>query len=1298
MSLIGCAFAAEPVDGYYFTVGSINSSYGNNNTGYDADSRSLYGIKVANGGVLHMAPGVTGAVKPTYGFPFNVFGIKIGGLNFSNTCWCIYVYSGDPAPTMIGARPFIYAEEMTYGPRIGPRYQVRGLGTNTLVKTGPARLWLDDKPINNFANVEVVDGYLSTTSVLDKVISSVPVTLKGGGLSYRPNPADALEYNAVASVAPAGITVDSPYGDVILAKGENATMALTSGAIELTEDSLLSIDHTGTLGSSEKFISAGRTPGDENAAIVLRNTAISGKPYSFATYSAENGFTAKSSSEGVIKSGSAVLVNTSSVEGFTSEDAINFNQSRGLIWKASPAAAVEMKTPIHGANGVVFAGRYDADAPASFAFADGSYCNWAGGTDLVGVRAIMRTAKPFPDDAPVRLHGVKRYGSSSLYFESSLAPENDFILSGWGYQGDGAVYAAQDAKVSFEGSVELVDSARFGGGEGSSISFAKPLSGSGMFELASGEAVFSQKNAHGATHVRNGVLTVSGTGTFGSGKVTMAAGKIVFDGASSEIVSDIATSGGTVELCNGASPVFSGPGSDIAALTIESGSELQVSGYVKVNGLVLPQGASIKGAGGTIELYCKTDTKIDGSLLDGSGKLSVVKSGPGVLELSCANKFTGTFTVKEGEVRLLPENILKSAAVLYHLDATRPESVFCDENGFVTNWMSVSGKNPVSFGTSGIEGVNLPSNGVADINGKPALTFTSALNTRLVGSASMAHRVVFIVTKPKVLNKYRYMELFGCSQLDCGLRCDPPWDDGLAYWSYCSSFLQSFSAMNLNGSTTATEDRGREEFKAPVHVLKFDLNRAAFVPSIGGFHPTDFANRSYQGEIGEVIAFNRQLTEEEVKSVENYLGKKWGVSESGFHDGVSCMDARPASFAATSLHLAHGGILDVNGCEVEALSLTGTGTLRNGGANFCAVNASGTSAFSGVIGSGVTLAASGDLNVSSGGGEMVLRSGSGSFGAYVAEIPSDGLLYHLDATKSNSMLLDDSGYVTNWSSQAGSVKSFYWDKASSNNNWVVASGPTVSESGINGKPALNFTAKQALRTGEKVSPRTLFIVAKPTAKQPSLAALWGSYAEDRGVRFRNSTSIQYTSYFYAGAIVRVCGVDQAIFSDYKLVDEKLSPYQVTFSKIAGAPDVKMYNSLNLYNLSRGGKQLMGEVIAYSRSLSMEEIVQVENYLRAKWMSNDALADSNAAAISGIVVGVDADNKVVPVEVSGDIALAPDATLTYEDTPARLGSVVLDVDGEVTGDFAEIEKVKGMMLTRSGNTWRLKYLGMTIFLK
>ncbi len=1292
------AFAADPVDCYWFTVAGINATtYANNNTGYDNAGRALGGFRADYGGVLNMAPNGNNALAPTSGFTFNVANITLGGINFSNTCWCVYSHTtGGIKTTMVGARPFINAEEMTYGPRIGPRWQLQGETTNTLVKIGGGNLTLDDKPFILFDTVEVQDGFLATTSTLETVITDCPVLLTDGGISYKP--AAAAEGAASAKIASGGIAVDSLYGEIAIARGDNDSAALAFGPLEMADSALLSIDNSGSLGSSEKITFAEYSSGDMPSSVVLRDASAAGKPYAFATYTADNGITAKSSSAGTATLGNTVLVNTSEVGGFTSETAINFNQERGVIWKASPENIVDMKTRLCGAGGVVFAGRYDAVNPSAFAFYDGDWSDWTGGTALAGVRAVMRGVKPFPADSPVVLDGAKRYGSSSLYFESSLAPENDFVVSGWGYQGDGAIFAAENAKVDFAGEISLADYARFGGAEGSEFTFAKPITGNGSFELASGSVVFSEKNQYGSTHVKNGKLTVAANGTFGTGDVTMTGGTIVFDGNTETFENKITTSGGVVELRNNASPVIASSDNYIQSLSIEHGSSLQVSGYVKINAADLEDGGVIKGIGGTVELYCADDVTLSGNLFDGAGgKLSVIKSGPGVLELSSGHAFSGELTVREGEITLVTKNILKSKSVLYHLDSTVASSVFADENGLVTNLTSIASTAPFSFGASQVANANLPSNGVGNINGRSSISFTRSRKTRLVGTKKLTHRTVFLViSKPVVAGGYS--ELFGQDCYDRGLRLGMDSKGTFNTWEYCNSFL-SYDNLFVNNLSCADKTDRTAASAEPVQIIRMNLNYD-FKPSIGGFHPSELG-RSITCEFGEIIAFDRVLSELENQEIENYLAKKWGVSESGLHVGVGDIDDHSMSFEYGSINLGNSGILNLNGCDLSVGELTGSGTIRN---DLCTASqvsvASGGASFKGIIGPNVVFSGSGDLEIASSGGRLELGSGNVKLAGYKIDLPTDGLLYQLDATADDSMLFDESGSLTNWSSVAGSVKAFYFDPAKSNENWVVSSAPTRVEDGISGKPAVNFTSKQALISTDMVSVRTIFVVARPTtASSAAMSGLWGRYAYDLGLRYNGNYALQVAQYFYQGSIARANGKQAGTFSNLTVHDGTMKPFLVTFGMLpqAGAR-AKVYNALNLYFWNRGGTQMIGEVIAYSRLLSIEEIEKIENYLRAKWLLTDPLPQSGVAEVNSVVVDVDKNGDVVPVKVEGDVKFSDDASLSYNGEPSKTGHLVLSVDGTVEGSLANVEEVAGMDFVREGNVWRLRNYGLILMIK
>ena len=1289
-----------PVDGYTWTVGDAVPAYNNNGCGYNDAKRSLYYRLANNGGVIRMAPGYKSATAKNVGFPYNM-DQNIGGIDFTNTCWVVYSFTADKAMNFGMREPFINCDEMTYGGHIGPRLQIQGRDNNCFRKTGGGNLTLDDKPLARFLCVYVDDGLLATTSTAASVITECPVVLRGGGVSYKPNPVSGGA--AAATMATGGFASANLYGSLAVAKGSNDSLALTLGGVNVSAGGLLSFDHTGGLGVTEKVFSTGRAEGDEPGVIVARDSTTG--LYAFLEYSSANGFTPKSGS-GNVRSGAALLLNTASADGFTGGAAVDFGASRGVVWKANTAATVDVKTAISGSGGVVFAGRRDASSPAVLAFYDGDWCGWSGGTVLAGVRAIMRGATPFPTDAPVEVVGQRRYGSSSLYFESTLVPANDFVVSGSGENGEGVVYAAADAAVTFAGTLSVTNVAVFGGDAGSSYAFSNPIEGSGTLELKSGAATFSCDNHHAATHVTGGALTLTGTGTFG-GELRQSDGSVVFDASTAVVTGNVYSTGGTLSFANGSTTTLAGKG-EIASLSVAAGCTVSISGRVKVNALNLADGASIVGAGGTLELYCASDVVLGSGSIAGGNALTVVKSGPGILTLPCGFATGCNLSVPEGELKLASGNLLVDAtALVYHLDATQTETVMTDAAGAVTNWVSLVG-NGVSFVDTEDAGTALPTSGVQTINGKAAVSFTGSGYTRLKANASLSQSTVFMVVKPGTFPSYSYTELFGKFGYDYGVRASNNhthyWTQNLSTSSFTISDYRLGGVEIVSSATAAAEAFAA----APVQVLRFRCTSpnagSAFVPSIGGFTvPTESHKKGFDGEIGEVIAFSRELTDDETKGVENYLAEKWGVNENGFHEGVVRIDERPSTLSAGSMDLGMGGVLDIGGASVTVDSLTGRGTIDNNAVLGIGSITAGTADFSGVIGENALLTAGGDLALGSTGGRVNVGSGTTTLSGYTYSIPQNGLLYHLDAAKPNSIVTNEAGGVTNWVSQSGSVASFLWRE-----DWCVSgwnpSPPTYALSAINGKPAVSCNGAQALGSSSSVSVRTLFIAAKPIRKQANMSCLWGRRSGDAGLRYNgngNGLAYAYNELLGVGSCKRVNGVLQTNpLSDTVLFDStKLNPFVVVFAKDAAAAATAMNNALNLNANNRYGYHYFGEVIAYDRTLSNDEIVEIDNYLRKKWLTADPIAEQGVAPeVGGVVVTVDNAGKVVPAVVEGDLRLAEGASLSYTAAPVRQGATVLSVTGSVTGDFAEIARVKGMDTVREGNDWRLRCKGFFLIVR
>ena len=358
--------------------------------------------------------------------------------------------------------------------------------------------------------------------------------------------------------------------------------------------------------------------------------------------------------------------------------------------------------------------------------------------------------------------------------------------------------------------------------------------------------------------------------------------------------------------------------------------------------------------------------------------------------------------------------------------------------------------------------------------------------------------------------------------------------------------------------------------------------------------------------------------------------------------------------------------------------------------------------FTGVIGEDVQFSAGGDLAVYAASGSLRLGSGTTTLGGYSYSIPQSGLLYHLDATKLDSIVTNETGGVTNWVSQGGSVEGFLWRADWTNNNWYC-SPPTYATAAINGRPAVSCNGAQALAASAEATVKTLIIAVKPIKKQGNMSCLWGQYNSDSGMRYTSAgNALEYTyNHFGAGSCLRVNGIQWANpFSNPVLFDvSTLNPLVVVFSLNANASGTNMKNALNLNTQKRSGYHYFGEVIAYSRTLSADEIVEIENYLTRKWLAADTIPTQGVAPeVNGFTLSVDGDGKVLPAVVEGDITLTEDASLLYSAEPAAQRTTVLSVTGEVTGDFAEIARVSGMDTYRDGNDWKLRPRGFFLLVR
>ena len=214
--------------------------------------------------------------------------------------------------------------------------------------------------------------------------------------------------------------------------------------------------------------------------------------------------------------------------------------------------------------------------------------------------------------------------------------------------------------------------------------------------------------------------------------------------------------------------------------------------------------------------------------------------------------------------------------------------------------------------------------------------------------------------------------VFGRLESDYGVRYTSGnyWNRDAAKVSFCSKYpVERINGQDHNYNTVQADTlhlvtlRHDDADEANVSVSGNPTTQAvAFTPALGGYYSPfgEAVPRFYSGEICEVLAFGRILDDKELKSVENYLMRKWGITAS--HAGDLRHDAL---LPDTDVTVESGATLDLNGQSLTLGQLSGAGRVENvAGEGTCDLAIDTLNGFSGSIGSGIDVTLSGSVEVS----------------------------------------------------------------------------------------------------------------------------------------------------------------------------------------------------------------------------------------------------------------------------------------------------------------------------------------------
>ena len=433
----------------------------------------------------------------------------------------------------------------------------------------------------------------------------------------------------------------------------------------------------------------------------------------------------------------------------------------------------------------------------------------------------------------------------------------------------------------------------------------------------------------------------------------------------------------------------------------------------------------------------------------------------------------------------------------------------------------------------------------------------------------------------------------------------------------------------------------------------------SFVAGLGGYCNTATKiayDRNFDGDIAEVVAYDRILSESERKRVENYLGRKW--KGGAFYDGVDAVN-----LGSGVLTLAGDGVLDLAGNEVTVASLAGTGIITNSSKRAATLTVTGANAFSGEVRGNVTVSVAGGTMAAALSDDASLAvAGNATLGIYNAQPPTDGLLWWLDAADASTITTNANGEVTGWTSRGGAPVSFGVDGSLPKPTYV----PVGHVNAMGNKPSVWFNGSGRMRLiGDAAkSVMTTFIVwnTHDGMSDSLFRGIYGYLNADAGVRYWTGSGLSIcnvSSPFTEVDDYYVDGVRPVLASGHA-VPLSIVPADSThvLSVVAGsgrtAPS-KTY-ALGSYHSSyeRCFIGWLCEVIAYDRRLSDAERRQVENYLMAKWMGAGEIAANTT--------------------VGGKVMVASGATLTAAaGSPLAVGTLsgAGAISGTVSADGFEV---------------------------
>ena len=1009
---------------------------------------------------------------------------------------------------------------------------------------------------------------------------------------------------------------------------------------------------------------------------------------------------------GVLFQGSATAATAGAITG---DGTLAFGGQEGVFWFGCATSGNDnarryaFNTKVSGTAGVTFAARKinTDDRIPLVTLPNGYTAGWTGPTHIAGLRVWAGTTA-FPGD--VWLDGNSEANSAQL------CPSNEtwtqrFHIAGKGLStatSDWTMYFAQGT-TAFTGGIDLLSPAAFHSENTALVQFNSPITGTGGLTLqVSNPGSYMRLSATntyaGATEFVSsapGTLMVPAGGTLGLGPVTLTSGNLLFVDQENAVVSN--------EI-SGANGILRFRDSTVALAGKVDVGTLRLADYTNTTTIAVHDLAAQRITAERMSrvtaldedsvLTVGADSAVDSSiscrLEDGAGRLSLVKRGTNTVDVFGRKAYTGATVVRSGTLRL-QANLTNSADIVWWIDPSDESTVDVDANQRSTTVRSKVGGG-VTFGPfASWTGFGLPHYDGTTVNGLKALRYScidvvenadskAADGSWLVGNKRTQQRTVVMVARPRMGKAIvSNNAIFGASGRDLGMRLGNGTFHGGRVESDGASYC-SRGGFRCDGVVDAANFRNDE-----VHVLvmrqkteKLNGQYSAysdFAPTLGGYATWSQKDKGwlgFNGEMCEVIAFNRYISDDEAKVLENALSLKWRgeaihADAPALEELVEQSDLLPT---ATDLEIYADATFDLNGVSQTVKTLSGQGRIVNSSATPATLTVTGGITFRGTLGAGVTLlkgdggAAALDIRVEAG-AALGATNGTLAVSSYVELPVTNNIGFWCDASyrPDETILRDENGGVTNWIPRMGSVANFTFNPTDCK---YCETKPTYSASAHGGRGAVVFSpGKCALYPSVNCNLRTVFLLTKRVSGAGLY--LFGRYNLDLSFRVTDSIINLHGQYNFnpVGALFRINGVDYTE-TGATSVSMSSNPLLLTAGSETWQGDYQNYTCRWVLgcNMNNNGKaQEMAEIICYTEKLTDEQIARVEDYLMKKWGLKEGAVQSYAEVFaegSDLAMGgtgvLDAQGGAVSVAtLSGN-----GGSVTNFSQLAVTDSIVLDV--------------------------------------